>query len=120
MKGKKCEALQKAKANGADYYFTGEPCLRGHIAERHTKTRTCMLCRAIHKYSRSRDASKMNATPAWVDMEVIKDIYRNRPKNMTVDHIVPLQNEKVCGLHVPWNLQYLSPSENSSKGNKFE
>jgi hypothetical protein len=37
-----------------------------------------------------------------------------------VDHIIPLQHEKVSGLHVPANLQILTAVENREKGSHFD
>lgn len=67
-----------------------------------------------------RRAKKLNATPAWGELELIKEFYKNKPEGSHVDHIIPLQGEKVCGLHVLGNLQYLTAEENLSKSNKFE
>lgn len=76
-----------------------------------------------------RRASKLNATPPWLtkqDFEQIKELYEITKafklytgEEYHVDHIIPLQGENVCGLHVPWNLQVISAKENLSKHNKL-
>lgn len=65
-----------------------------------------------------RRAARKNAIAGWSDLKEIAKIYRKaRESGMHVDHIVPLQSELVCGLHVTCNLQLLTASENSEKGN---
>jgi hypothetical protein len=59
-------------------------------------------------------------TPRWADIKKIKEVYRNKPAGMVVDHIMPLRGESVSGLHIHSNLQYLTFEENAKKGNKFE
>jgi len=58
-------------------------------------------------------------TPPWVDKVALREIYRDCPKGHHVDHIIPLRGRidgrRVSGLHVPWNLQYLTASENHTK-----
>ena len=76
-----------------------------------------------------RRAALMNATPAWLTRDHLLEIqkfYRDAQRKARatgiehhVDHIVPLKSSIVCGLHVPWNLQVLTGSENSRKRNKL-
>lgn len=80
------------------------------------------------KCSRRR-ASLLNATPSWLTGDHWKQIRQfyseaQRKSRQTgiehhVDHVVPLKSPIVCGLHVPWNLQVITESENSRKRNKF-
>lgn len=60
------------------------------------------------------------ATPPWVSKEQLKHIYENVPATFEVDHIIPINNNIVCGLNVPWNLQYLSKKDNATKSNSFD
>jgi hypothetical protein len=186
----------------ANVYYTGKPCKHGHIANRYTASRQCVVChsisqerrrqspegRAVHharvkewaaknpekvrgyknkyvennretvyernrqrikanpetrketlrkhakKYkalytakSRERQVKKRLAMPPWVDRESVELIYihadyisRLTQIHHEVDHIVPLQNTRVCGLHVPWNLQIIPMTENRRKANIFQ
>ena len=66
-----------------------------------------------------RKACKLKATPKFADLIKIKEVYRNCPAGYVVDHIVPLQGKTVCGLHVEWNLQYLTANDNRTKSNNL-
>jgi hypothetical protein len=67
-----------------------------------------------------RRTAKIQRTPAWADLDKIAKVYKDCPPGMTVDHVIPLRGKLVSGLHVHNNLQYLTPSENAKKKNKFE
>jgi len=62
-------------------------------------------------------------TPPWVSSKEMLAVYSKCQKGMHVDHIIPLKGlidgRPVCGLHVPWNLQYLTPEENHKKYNRI-
>jgi hypothetical protein len=85
----------------------------------------CKVCQIEQttKTQRARQAkykaSKIGAVVPWSNLEDISLFYSKCPEGFQVDHIVPLQGEKVSGLHVLSNLQYLSKFDNLSKNNKF-
>lgn len=77
-------------------------------------------------YELSRKYSKQAAMVGWSDDFLIAEIYhlaklRNKMTNIKwhVDHIVPLRNKNVCGLHVHFNLRVIPALENLSKSNRY-
>jgi hypothetical protein len=69
-----------------------------------------------------RRACKLQATPLWFEQEraTIRLMYEYATLMQAhVDHIVPLQNSKVCGLHTLNNLQLLTAEDNLTKSNKY-
>lgn len=69
---------------------------------------------------RERTAQKLRAMPSWANRVKIKEIYENCPSGYHVDHIIPLRNSIVSGLHNEFNLQYLPALENIRKKNYYE
>lgn len=73
------------------------------------------------------EARKRRACPTWLSAAQHKEIqdFYTLARLMSeatgivhhVDHIVPLRGRNVRGLHVPWNLQVLTATENRRKGN---
>lgn len=83
----------------------------------------------VNANTASRHTAKLQRTPQWLsehDKLHIKCLYqvaamRTRESGYVwhVDHVVPLQGENVCGLHVPYNLQVIPAYDNISKGNRY-
>jgi 5-methylcytosine-specific restriction endonuclease McrA len=74
-------------------------------------------------------ATQLQATPPWLTKEQLKqmqevykkalELYKLDGVKRHVDHIIPLKGKTVSGLHVPWNLQILTATENMQKSNKL-
>lgn len=44
MKKGETVSREEAKANGCQFYYTGEPCSHGHLSVRHVNGRHCRQC----------------------------------------------------------------------------
>jgi len=84
----------------------------------------------LNFYGSRRRAIKAKAMPLWLNENQLaeirefytlaKELQWLSEEPLHVDHIIPLQGENVCGLHVPWNLQILPRSHNCKKSNKVD
>lgn len=115
---------EKIKSKNRNWYELNLAHKRAHSIN-YNKTNPGIRNALSAKYH----AQKLKATPKWLSKEQLKEIQEfyllakelqwlgdpNDP--LEVDHIIPLQGDKVCGLHVPWNLQILPRSLNRKKSN---
>jgi 5-methylcytosine-specific restriction endonuclease McrA len=127
---------EAAKAAGKRYYeknreaviarAAGRPAVAKQAYRNKHKERNPELYRAL---TSARKRRHRNATPPWITAEqklLIRQMYLEAQRltkltgvRYVVDHIVPLINPEVCGLHVPWNLQIMTQEENLQKSNKL-
>lgn len=92
----------------------------GEAAQRHKASRD--KNKPLYNAATSARRRKLaNARPKWVSWSSLEAVYMQAQlAGMTVDHIIPITHPLVCGLHVPWNLQLMTASENYKKSNSFD
>lgn len=99
-----------------------------HCGQEFITNKRGKYCKASHRPS-SRRAKKIrqrienlrgNLVPKWEDKNKLYGFIKNKPRDMEIDHIIPLNHPNVCGLHCLSNLQYLTPEENRVKSNLFD
>lgn len=126
--GKKHEAKGLCPAHYARYRRHGDPtfinpkCNRDGNYLKRARANTARWKKdnkiTYNAYLAARKSRIKQATPKWLNLKEIEEIYGCRPPGFHVDHIVPINGKNVCGLHVPWNLQYLLAIDNLKKSNK--
>lgn len=115
---------EKVKQRKSKYYQDNSDSIKQYVSKWRKDNKG--LCSS---YTSRRRAALLKATPSWsVEEDNIKAY--NIAAYFTwasggfvkfhVDHIIPLNHDKVCGLHVSNNLQILSSVKNLSKSNSFE
>ena len=107
------------------YYLKNKENIRKKQNEYKRSNRGKFNAIAAMEYTKKKDA-----TPKWLTKEMkeeikewyilAKELRWLSEEDFHVDHIIPIKGKSVCGLHVPWNLQLLSKSDNLRKSNRME
>ena len=120
--------LQSVKSDNPDYRVK-RVAIDSAARQKRYKMDCEYRARIVARESAKR-ATRKRAAPAWLTdrhLSQIEAVYAEAAALSQstgiphqVDHIVPIAGRNVCGLHVPWNLQILTQSQNASKGNRYD
>ncbi len=133
---KKLPKSEASKEAGRRYYQKNKELVKAKAL-----TRPVDLQREYRKRWKKRNPEKTQtlanawkkrvrkAAPKWMTKEqkqqiqklylAARRITKETGVKYVVDHIVPLNSEVVCGLHVPWNMQLMTHEENCRKSNRW-
>ena len=120
--------------DGSKYYFDNKSRINSYkqLPEEKSRQRKWRQANQHVKnfHAASWRAQRKLATPKWLNKDQVqqmKNLYKearslSKITNIQhhVDHILPLNNEMLSGLHVPWNLQILIYRDNIQKSNKVD
>jgi len=123
-KGKYCKDHKPVYQKYIPQELTCPTCGKNFLGK-NSRSKYCRdKCRPSYKTHKKANKRLRNRAERQRRLNVpymkIEKIYNNCPEGYQVDHIIPLNHPKVSGLHVPWNLQYLSIDDNVKKNNKFD
>jgi hypothetical protein len=96
--------------------FCSMKCYGVHYTKYDSETLK-IVTRQRSRFNKAKYRARLkNQIPPNADLESIREFYRNCPPGYEVDHIIPISKG---GLHTLENLQYLTKSDNCSKGAKL-
>ena len=115
-KDKWADYHRKWRENNPDKWLGGVREWRKHnkeVAANYVHTRRRGL--------RSRPPWQKQYTKAFAQLrKEARKLTNKHNEQYVLDHIIPIKHTKVCGLHVPWNIQVIPKLENDRKRNMWD
>jgi 5-methylcytosine-specific restriction endonuclease McrA len=112
-------------AKKRDYYYANKERLLKNAKERHAKNPHLARSRASEIRHKRRvgfskiltKRQKKEVLDLRMGSKILEMLFGEK---YSLDHIIPINNKSVCGLHAPWNMQILTHKENNRKLNRFD
>lgn len=108
----------KAKES-SDNWIKNNPEKRKIASETYRKRNMAYYTQYSSLRTRKQTQAKPKCLNEFDELYMLEFYDLAKRRGLEVDHIIPIQNKSICGLHVPWNLQMLTRQANAQKNNKY-